>query len=170
MVISELIKKENIQYLERLLKQSSNGILIMFFIVSVLIAIVVDTCLSFTFPAYTLITTFVCAFILSVTIYVKNQENKAIKRQVEHTIQQEFEYVRPMLNHLTEQEKDLIKPLAVCNSIEVTDENKAIMQQISMKGFYRYITTINYPGLPCGFDVVKPTPIFQEILKRYFKN
>ena len=170
MDISKLLEKENAKYWSNLIKQSANGVLIMVFIAAIFIAVITDCLLLHTFPAWTLITIIVCALILGIKIYVKRREDLIIKKQATILLKREYDFIKPMLNHLTQEEKDLIKPLINNDFIEISFEDKIKFQQILAKGFYKYITIINYPGLPEPFDVAKTDEAFKLILKKYFAD
>ena len=148
MDISKLLEKENAQYLGSIIKRISNGIFIMIFITAVFIAVIADMILLKTFPAWTLITLAICLLILGIKLYVNRQENLAIKNQLKIFFQQEYDFAEPMLNHLTEEETELIRPLSVKNALEISFDDNIIFQQILAKGFYRYLTTIDYAGIP----------------------
>lgn len=168
MEISKLLEKENAKYWGNLIKRSANGILIMIFIAVILIAIVVDTKLTNTFPAWSLITLIICLFVFATKIYINRREDTAQKKQFEIFLQQEYDFVKPMLNHLSQEEKDLIKGFIKNRTIDISFEEKIKFQQILAKGFYKYISVINYPGLPEPFDVAKANEILRLILKKYF--
>lgn len=123
-----------------------------------------------TFPAWTFITLAICLLILGIKLYVNKQEDLASKKQFNIFFQQEYNFIEPMLNHLTDEEIALIRPLATKNYIEVPFNDVRIYNQILAKGFYRYLTTIDYAGIPEPFKVAKTSSLFQEILIKYFDN
>ena len=81
--------------------------------------------------------------------------------------QNEYEYILPILDNLTEEEIDLLKPLVQKNIASITFEQKIKIQHLMAKGLYRYISILNYPGIPEPVNALKTTPIFRLILQKY---
>ena len=139
-----------------------------------LIALIIDTMITHTFPAYTLIAGIICITINSCKNLLIKEDKKYIEiriKEQEKNFEDSYNKLELLLNHLEEKEKNLLKRFVDENKkcIDITlNEYTNIYSNLYSQGF-NFITVLAYARANKEpYYILEISDFYFEILKKYF--
>lgn len=139
-----------------------------------LIALIIDTMISHTFPAYTLIAGIIAITVNSCKNLITQEDNKITKIQNE-VITKKFEDIynetEPLLSHLTDEEKSLLKRFIDENKkcIEISQEEYKTVTHLFSNSIV-FLQIEPHLRINDTFYLLKVSQLHFNILKKYFET
>ncbi|MCR5261305.1 MAG: hypothetical protein K6C94_05650 [Candidatus Gastranaerophilales bacterium] len=180
MDFNNLFKKDLLEYLEKLYKNSSMVQIFIWFVFILTGAI--------TFDIYRCHNVFVCTIIVICVFsasllskFVSKREQEEVKRKtklylnnaINNEINNLYIELEPLLDNLRENEREIFKRIFRENQktyIPITFEEKIVISHVIARGFYRYMYIQDYWNVTEYIHVLRITPILYEVLNKYFNE
>lgn len=178
MDFNDLFKKDLLEYLEKLYKNASMLNIVIWFLFSLIAAITFDIyrCHNI-FVCTIIVICFFCSCLLSKFISKRGREemkNKTLlflNNEINNKINALYIELEPLLDNLKENEIEIFKRIFTEKHktyIPITFEEKFIMTHVMARGFYKYMNIQDYWNVTEYIHVIRLTPLFQEVLNKYF--
>lgn len=180
MDFNNLLKKELLEYLEKLYKNSSILQIVIWFIFFLVGAITIDIYRCHNFFVCTIIV--ICVFSASLlSKFVSKKEQEEAKRKtrmylsnvINNEIKDLYIELEPLLDNLQENEVEIFKRVFTEKQktyIQITFEEKFLMTHVMARGFYKYMNIQDYWNVTEYIHVIRISPLFYEVLNKYFNE